>query len=212
MASQKSKFDLNDLFDKKAAPFALATFILACAYSGISAFLSLYAKDLGFVEAASSFFIIYAVFVLVSRPFTGRWSDKFGTKVIIYPCLVLFAVGMFMLSQAYASGVILLAGAVIGIGYGSLTPVFQTQVISSVDPHRVGIANSLYFNSMDAGMALGAYVLGIIANAGGYRNIYVVGTILIVVAGILYFMLTQKKQTPEIEVDTYLEEDEDMAV
>lgn len=99
--SGKSKFTWNDLFDKKAAPFAFATFILASAYSGISAFLALYAQDLGLVSAASSFFLIYAGFIMISRPFTGRWSDRLGAKIIIYPCLILFAVGMYLLSQAF---------------------------------------------------------------------------------------------------------------
>jgi len=53
----------------------LATFILACAYSGVSTFLALYAKELGLVKSASYFFIVYAVSILISRPFTGRWSD-----------------------------------------------------------------------------------------------------------------------------------------
>ncbi len=44
------------------------------------------------------------------------------------------------------------SGALIGIGYGSVTPVFQThQIISSVEPHKIGVANSLFFNAMDAG-------------------------------------------------------------
>lgn len=159
VTSEKSKFSWNDIFDKNAAPFALATFILACAYSGISAYLALYAKSLGMAATASSFFIVYAVFVLVCRPFTGRWSDKFGTKVIIYPCLTIFAVGMLLLNQTHFSGMMLIAAALIGIGYGSVTPVFQTQTISSVEPHRVGIANSLFFNSMNAGMAIGAFAL-----------------------------------------------------
>ena len=193
--SEKGKFSWNDLFDKKAAPFAFATFILACAYSGISAFLPLYAKSLGLVTAASYFFLVYAVFILICRPFTGRWSDKLGTKIIIYPCLIIFAVGMFLLSQAHSSGLILMAGALIGIGYGSVTPIFQTQIISSVEPHRVGIANSLFFNSMDAGMAIGAYILGILAGVAGYPSIYEVGVVLILVTGFLYFALTQKRKS-----------------
>ncbi len=52
------------------------------------------------------------------------------------------------------------SGALIGIGYGSVTPVFQTQIISSVEPHKIGVANSLFFNAMDAGLALGACVMG----------------------------------------------------
>jgi predicted MFS family arabinose efflux permease len=205
VSSEKIKFSWNDIFDKKAAPFALSTFILACAYSGISAFLALYAKELGMVATASSFFIIYAVFVLISRPFTGRWSDKFGAKVIIYPCIAIFAVGMLLLSETRFSGMMLIAGALIGIGYGSVTPVFQTKTISSVEPHRVGIANSLFFNSMDAGMAIGAFVLGIVASAAGYRSIYMIGLALIVVCGLLYFALTQKNQ---VQLNDYIEDEE----
>lgn len=197
--SEKSKFSWNDLFDKKAAPFALATFILACAYSGISAFFALYMQDLGLASVASSFFLIYAGFILISRPFTGRWSDRLGVKVIVYPCFVIFAIGMCLLSQSHASYLFLIAGALIGIGYGSVTPILQTQTIGSVEPHRVGIANSLFFNSMDAGMAIGAYVLGIMASGLGYQSIYVCGVVLIIIAGFQYLVLTKKKETHEIQ-------------
>ena len=203
LASGKQKFSFNDLVDRKAAPFAVATFILACAYSGISAFLSLYAKDLGLVSAASAFFIIYAVFILLFRPFTGRWSDQYGSKIIIYPCLVLFAIGMFMLSQMHTGAILMIAGALIGIGYGSVTPIFQTQTISAVEPHRVGIANSLFFNSMDLGMAIGAFVLGIVADHSGYRNVYLVGVALIIVGGLLYLILTKDKKKQENELASH---------
>nr|WP_242947515.1 MFS transporter [Desulfosporosinus lacus] len=111
-----------------------------------------------------------------------------------------FLIGMFLLSQAHSSGVILMAGAIIGIGYGSVTPIFQTQIISSVEPQRIGIANSLFFNSMDAGMAIGAYTLGIVAGVTGYPSIYEVGFVLIIVAGLLYFALTQKRKTEASEL------------
>ena len=58
---------------------------------------------------------------------------------------------MFMLNQTHTGAMLMIAGAVIGIGYGSVTPIFQTQTINAVEPHRVGIANSLFFNSMDLG-------------------------------------------------------------
>jgi len=205
-ASEKGGFSWNDLFDENAAPYAIATFILACAYSGISAFLALYAKDLGIAATASSFFIVYAVFVLISRPFTGRWSDRFGSKVIIYPSLIIFAVGMLLLNQTRFSGMMLIAGAFIGIGYGSVTPIFQTQTISSVEPHRVGIANSLFFNSMDAGMAIGSFVLGIVVSSAGYRSIYMIGVALIAATGILYFALTQKEKVLQTKSTTSLQD------
>lgn len=191
-APGRSAFSWRDLFDRKAAPFALSTFILACAYSGIPAFLSIYAKELGLIEIASYFFLVYALFLMIARPFTGRWSDNYGAKVIIYPCLALFAVGMFLLSQTSTSLIILTAGAVIGIGYGSVTPIFQAKTIGAVEPHRVGIANSLFFNSMDAGMAIGSYVLGMVAGNYGYHSVYLIGVLLIMAAAIQYYALTRR--------------------
>ncbi|MCQ6279371.1 MFS transporter [Bacillus sp. EB600] len=129
---KKHKFSFNDIVDKKAAKFAIPTFFLAFAYSGISSFLPLFAQQINLVAAASTFFAIYAVFMLICRPFTGRWSDRFGAKVIIYPSIVLYLIGMFMINSTHTAAIMIIAGAIIGIGYGSITPIFQTQIISSV--------------------------------------------------------------------------------
>lgn len=85
------------------------------------------------------------------------------------------------------------SGALIGIGYGSVTPVFQTQIISSVEPHKIGVANSLFFNAMDAGTALGACVMGMMVAHTGYRMIYLLGALLVVVAGGVYALQMKGK-------------------
>ncbi|MDQ6597793.1 MFS transporter [Bacillus salipaludis] len=190
----RKRFDLNDLIDKKAAPFALVVFILACAYSGIASFLALYAQEINLVKAASTFFILYAGLMFVFRPFTGVWADRYGANKIVYPCIILFAIGMVMLSLPQTAVIMILAGAIIGIGYGSVTPILQTQVISSVEQHRVGIANSLFFNSMDLGMAIGAFVLGIMAKSFGYSSVFISGIVLIVAGGFAYFALAGGKK------------------
>ncbi|MCQ6279370.1 hypothetical protein JN080_08925 [Bacillus sp. EB600] len=55
----------------------------------------------------------------------------------------------------------------------------------------------MFFNSMDAGMAIGAYILGLIASGFGYRNVFFAGGILIIFGGILYFLLNRKKEHRE---------------
>lgn len=87
----------------------------------------------------------------------------------------------------------IIAGGLIGIGYGSVTPVFQTQIISSVEPHKIGIANSLFFNAMDAGMAIGAFIMGMMVEGVGYRAIYLVGALLVVLAGALYIAQMKRR-------------------
>ncbi len=196
-----STLSLKDLFDKNAAPYAVTIFILACAYSGISSYLALYANNLGLPEAGSYFFLVYAVATLVFRPFAGRWSDKLGINVIIYPCLILFAFGMLLLSWAHTIVIILIAGSIIGIGYGSITPLFQTQIINSLESDRIGIANSIYFNFTDIGWAAGATFWGIVAEHTGFRSIFLIGIALIISAGLAYLILTHRKKLLYIQSD-----------
>ncbi|MCM3571143.1 MFS transporter [Neobacillus mesonae] len=194
VSKTNKRFNLHDLIDKKAAPYALVVFILACAYSGIASFLALYAQEIDLVKAASTFFILYAALMFVCRPFTGVWADRYGANKIVYPCIIVFAIGMVMLSLPQTAVIMITAGAIIGIGYGSVTPILQTQVISSVEKHRVGIANSLFFNSMDLGMAIGAFVLGIAATSFGFSSVFLFGIGLIVVGGLAYFALASGRK------------------
>ncbi|MGX9132935.1 MFS transporter [Rummeliibacillus sp. JY-2-4R] len=191
---EKHKFSWNDILDKNTIPYAVPTFLLAIAYSCVSAFLSLYAKELDLVAAASTFFIVYAVFMIVLRPFTGKYSDVYGPKVIVVPCIIIFGIGMFVLQLPLTGFLMILAGILIGIGYGSVTPVFQAQIISSVEKHRVGIANSVFFNAMDLGMAVGAFALGIVAKNIGYSKMYLVALFVIVVTFLIYLLVTRSKK------------------
>jgi predicted MFS family arabinose efflux permease len=200
------KFNLDDLVDKKAAPFALVIFLLACAYSGIASFLALYAQEIDLVKAASTFFILYAGLMFVFRPFTGVWADRYGANKIVYPCVILFAIGMVLLSLPQTAVIMIMAGAVIGIGYGSVIPILQTQIISSVERQRVGIANSLFFNSMDLGMAIGAFVLGIVAKSFGFSSVFIFGIALIVLGGLAYFAFASGKKKENRHTTVWMSE------
>ena len=188
----KPKLGFAAMFDRAAMPFALVTFFMTFAYAGVSAFLALYARELDLMAAASNFLLCYAVFLMICRAFTGNVCDSKGPKYVVYPCLFAFTVGLVVLGYTHGSVMMVLSGALIGIGYGSVTPIFQTQIISSVEPHKIGVANSLFFNAMDAGLALGAFVMGLMVEGVGYRSIYLMGAVLVVLAGALYILQMKK--------------------
>ncbi|WP_433639987.1 MFS transporter [Kluyvera georgiana] len=187
------KLGFSAMFDKAAMPFAMVTFFMTFSYAGVSAFLALYARELDLMAAASNFLLCYAVFLMICRAFTGNVCDKKGPKYVVYPCLFAFTVGLVVLGYTHGSVSMILAGALIGIGYGSVTPIFQTQIISSVEPHKIGVANSLFFNVMDAGLAIGAFVMGLMVEGVGYRAIYLVGAVLVVLAGALYIAQMKRR-------------------
>lgn len=194
---EKGGFSWNDIVDRNTIPYAIPTFLLATAYSCVSAFLAIYAKELNLVAAASTFFIVYAIFMIIFRPFTGKYSDIYGPKIIVIPCIVIFAIGMFILQLPLTGFLMIFAGILIGIGYGSVTPVFQSQIISSVEQHRVGIANSVFFNAMDLGMAVGSFILGIVASHAGYSKMYLVALGIIIMTFFIYILITKGKRRLE---------------
>lgn len=105
-----SGFRWMDYFEFRAIPISVVALLVGFSYSGIMAFLSIFAEEINLVEAASFFFFVYAVAVLLSRPFTGRIMDIRGPNIIVYPSLVLFATGMVLFSQATNGFILLLAG------------------------------------------------------------------------------------------------------
>lgn len=198
--ASKRTLGFASMFDRAALPFAMVTFFMTFAYAGVSAFLALYARELNLMAAASNFLLCYAVFLMICRTFTGNICDKKGPKYVVYPCLLAFTLGLVVLGYTHDSVMMIISGALIGIGYGSVTPVFQTQIISSVEPHKIGVANSLFFNAMDAGLAVGAFIMGVMAEGCGYRSIYLVGAVLVVVASAVYFqqMKTIHKRSSQL--------------
>ncbi|MBS4192171.1 MFS transporter [Bacillus sp. FJAT-49705] len=192
-----AKFSLSSFFEKSALPVSIVAGILAFGYSGILSFISVYAKQLGLLTAASFFFVVYAVFILISRPFTGRWFDVYGENKIIYPTIILFAIGMLLLSQANNTFLFLLAGAIIGLGYGTLTPSLQTVAIKNSDPSRRGLATSTFFTFLDLGIGLGSYTLGMIVVYTGFSSLYLILVGVILFAFMIYYYLHGKKTSAD---------------
>jgi MFS family permease len=197
--SSKKKFRLTDLFEKKALPIAFVAFVLSFVYSGILSFISVYARELDLVQSASFFFVVYAVVLLISRPFTGRWFDLYGENFVIYPSILSFGLGVWILSQVSSSFMLLLAGALIGIGFGTLVSCLQTIAVQSSPVHRKGIGTATFFVLFDSGFAAGSFLLGIIAAHTDYSTIYIIGSLIAALSLGLYYLLHGKKGKSKIE-------------
>lgn len=194
----KKKLRFSDLFERKALPIAFVAFALSFMYSGVLSFISVYARELNLVQSASFFFVVYAVVLLISRPFTGRWFDTYGENFVIYPSIVSFGAGVWILSQTSTSFMLLLAGALIGVGFGTLVSCLQTIAIKVSPPHRKGIGTATFFVLFDAGFAAGSFILGIIAARIDYASIYILGTIIAALALGLYYVLHGKNAKKKI--------------
>ncbi|PJO42295.1 MFS transporter [Lysinibacillus xylanilyticus] len=188
----KAGFKLSNFIEMRALPIAFVALVIGFAYSGVMSFMTFYAKELDLVAAGSYFFIIYAIVILATRPFTGKLLDARGANIIIYPCLVIFAIGMYAFSTATSSVVFLLAAACIGIGYGNFNSVAQAIAIKVTPNERLGLATSTYFILYDLGLGVGPYFLGFFVPTSGYSAIFFAMVFVILVSIVLYYFLYGK--------------------
>jgi MFS family permease len=183
---------MNNLLEKPVIPIALTGALMALAYAGVLSFVSVYANNLGIGGAASYFFVVYAVVLLISRPFTGKWFDQYGENVIVIPSIIVFGIGMLVLSFTHTPLTLLLSGGLIGLGWGTLVPSFQTIALKKV-PARAGAATATFFTIFDIGMGVGSYVVGAIATGIGFSSLYFNSSFIIFGAIILYIMIHGRK-------------------
>lgn len=194
----RRKLTLHDFLETKAMPIASVGFFISFVYASIVSFISVYAESLGLLKTASYFFLVYAVAMLLVRPFSGRIFDTKGPNVVIIPSCIMFAVGLFSLSITQSPWMLLLSGALVGLGYGTLLPSFQTLAIQAADKHRSGYATGTFFAFYDTGMAIGTASLGIIAVSLGYSNLYLLLGVFVLLI-VLYYMWMMKGSTASAE-------------
>src|SRR5690625_4031851 len=128
-ATKSTRFKLTNFFEKKAIPIAIITLVVAFAYSGILSFITMYADDIHLTKAGGYYFLVYAIMILLSRPFTGKLMDIKGANSVAYPAIILFAIGMVIISQASSSFTFLLGAVFIGLGYGNFQSCTQALAI-----------------------------------------------------------------------------------
>lgn len=196
-STAKRKLALSDLFEGKALPVAGVASLIAFGYAAVLSFISIYAKSLGLLEAASYFYLIFAAAMLISRPFVGRLFDRLGPNVVIYPSIAFFALGLFVLSITTSPMMLLLSAALVGLGYGSVVPCLQTLAIQSSGKRRSAHATATFFTLFDSGVAAGSYLLGLIATNFGYKELYITTGIIMVAVLFVYRLMMQKRKATE---------------
>ena len=180
------KFAWSNYFEKEALPISLIAFLIGISYSSILSFMDAYARNIHLSEAASFFFLVYALTVLLSRPITGRVFDGFGDNFVMYPTYLFFALGLLLIGFAHSGWMLLLAAIFIGLGYGSFSPFGQAIAIRNSEAHRLGITTSTFFGFMDMGVGFGPFILGMFMPLLGYRNLYFASAILALLIAVIY--------------------------
>lgn len=191
-AEQKAEakgFKPRNYIEPAAVPIALVAMVLYLCFTSIISFLALYSEEIGLIDAASVFFLLYASIVCIARPFVGRRFDRKGENSVMYPAIVIFAAGLVIFSQARHSWMLLLAAIVIGVGFGAIQASGQTIAVKIIPSHRVGLATSTFFLFADIGVGLSPFLCGLAIPFLGYRGTYLAIALVTAASLFLYYAL-----------------------
>lgn len=183
---QLAKWTFDSFVEKKVVFISFIAFLMGLAYSSVLAFLSSYAKAIDLVGASSLFFVIYALVITFTRPMSGKIFDLRGENYVMYPSYLFLTGGLFLLSVTNAGWMLLLAGAFIGLGYGTFMSNGQAICLKASEDHRIGIALSTYFIGLDLGLGIGPFILGELRSVLSFQGLYLVAGFLPVSCAILY--------------------------
>ena len=188
-----NSWSLNTFIEYKVLFISIVAFLIGLSYSSVLGFLSIYADNLGLSTAGAFFFVVYALIITLTRPFAGQIFDAKGENAVMYPSFIFLAIGLLTLSFTTTSFMLLLSGALIGLGYGTFMSNGQAVCLKLVEASKVSIALSTYFIGLDLGLGFGPYALGTVHSFLSYSGIYVLCAVLTVAVAILYAIFYKGK-------------------
>ncbi|MGC5627563.1 MFS transporter [Georgenia sp. Z1344] len=184
------RLDPAQMLHPAVLPIASFMLVMAIAYSGVLTYLNSYAEAANLVAGAGAFFLVYAVVMFLTRFFfMGTLQDRRGDNVVVGIAVVAFAAGLAVLGLATADWMVVVAGALMGLGYGTLMSALQAIAVSKVPMRRVGLAISTHFFMVDLGVGVGPVILAQLLRVTGYAGMYLVLAGVVVVSLGLYHLV-----------------------
>ncbi len=169
--------------------YALATLIIAASMpvfhgairGSIVNFIALFARSEG-LGRVGPFFAVFSGAAILTRVFAGELSDRYGRKAVILPAAGLIGLNLFLISQVRSGPMFLVNAFLAGFGQGLIFPALSTYIIDVVGLAHKGFGLSLYLALFDTGMGLGSPFFGWVSDRAGYRGMYVVAGVLLLLS------------------------------
>lgn len=186
---------LGSLIDKSGWFPAMLTLFINLGYGTIVTFIVIFGEERG-IDQIFLFYLCNAVLASLSRPVAGKWFDQKGPIGLVILTIFITFIGMWVLSFAHSNFMIGLAGVLFGIGFGSLIPTLQSWTLSQTPANRRGVANGMFFSSIDLGIGLSGLVFGVLAQYVEIGTLFQISSVFMVAA--LIMIILKGRRTKEV--------------
>ncbi|WP_374211467.1 MFS transporter [Lactobacillus sp. ESL0791] len=167
-------------------PVAMLTTLFALPYFSTQADLVTYVEQRHLHIAVGSFFLIYAVILLVIRIGLKDLFDTVRFGVWFWLSTVATAFYILCLALMKNNWQMMLGAAGMAVGYGVIYSVLQSTALLLAPISEQGLASSTFYLGLDIGMSLGPILSGIVDSILPVKFFYPVELVLIPLMIIVY--------------------------
>jgi predicted MFS family arabinose efflux permease len=189
---------LGSLVEKSSWYPSFITIIICLGYGSVSTFIVIFGEERG-IDQIFLFYILNAIVATAARPFAGKWFDEKGPIGMVYFCISATFVGLWVLSYAQTNLMLALAGGLFGLGFGCALPTLQSWTLSMTPENRRGVANGMFFSSIDLGIGLSGIIFGTIAQFTDTANLFRISSLFLIIAIVLTLLEVRKKRVASKE-------------
>jgi MFS family permease len=150
-------------------------------------FIAVFGNSVG-ISRVGPFFLVFSLAAILTRFRLGDLSDRVGRKTVILPAALIIGLNLFVIAQVRSFPLLLVSGFVGGLGQGLIFPALSTYIIDFLGRENKGLAISLYSSLFDVGMGLGAPVFGWISDLAGYRWMYRIAGLFLLVSTAVFMV------------------------
>jgi MFS family permease len=148
--------------------FALMTYT---SFAIVFFYIKGFAQTIGVAEIGPFFLVNTSVMIAV-RVAGIKWFDRFDKARVCSCCLVTLAIVFVLLGRIDTPAQLYLAGGVLGLAWGSLTPLLSAMVFDFSQPRFRAMNSNLVVEMIDGGFALGPLIAGAVLHFQSYAFLF----------------------------------------
>ena len=171
---------------------AVCLFASNFVFSTLFTFVPLYAIA-ETVSGYSSFYICFAIAVVCTRLGVQSLTQAFSAETVATAASLLNILSALVILTAPSALTFGLSGILIGLGFGIIFPALTVYVIQRIPPAIKGTALSILTAAGDVGNALGAAILGIVAEFFGFRWVFASAAMVVLLCARYFYVTLVKK-------------------
>lgn len=184
----KWRRSLRRYLDPRVIPIGTVVALMAFTFGTILTFLEAYASRVHLESAAQWYFVVYALVILISRPIAGVVQDKRGDRIVVIPTIISIIFGAIVTATATSGWQLLLGGALVGFGYGTMISASLAIAVNRVGRLRSAIGISSLYVLIDFGTGISPIIMGSLITPIGYRWTITVAGLLSIPALAIYLI------------------------